>query len=64
MVIEFELTPPVVHIELSRSGVFLSDESETGPYTDALAQLQSISMEEADSLRAIESMLREKGSDR
>lgn len=64
MVIEFELTPPVVHIELSRSGAFFSHESETAPYMDALAQLQSISMEEADSLRAIESMLGEKGFDR
>jgi hypothetical protein len=64
MVIEFELTPPVVHIELSRSGVFLSDESETAPYTETLSRLSSISMDEADSLRAIKSMLREKGSDR
>lgn len=64
MVIEFELTPPVVHVELSRSGVFLANGSETAPYTEALAQFQSISMEEADSLRAIKSMLGEKGSDR
>lgn len=64
MVIEFELTPPVVHIELSRSGVFLSDESETAPYTDTLARFPSISMDEADSLRAIKAMLGEKGSNR
>jgi transcriptional regulator with XRE-family HTH domain len=64
MMIEFELTPPVVHVELSRSGVFLSNESETAPYRETLAQLSSISMDEADSLRAIEAMLREKGSGR
>lgn len=64
MVIEFELTPPVVHIELSRSGVFLSDDSETTPYTEALGRFPSILMEEADSVRAIKSMLGEKGSDR
>lgn len=64
MVIEFELTSPVVHVELSRSGVFLSNESETAPYTEALSRFQSISMEEADSLRAIKAMLREKGSGR
>jgi transcriptional regulator with XRE-family HTH domain len=64
MMIEFELTPPVVHVELSRSGVFLSNESETAPYRETLAQLSSISMDEADSLRAIEVMLREKGSGR
>lgn len=62
MAIEFELTPPVVHIELSRSGVFLSDKSETAPYIETLARLSSISMDEADSLRAIEAMLGEKGS--
>lgn len=64
MVIEFELTPPVVHIELSRSGVFLSNETETAPYTDMLNRFPSISMDEADSLRAIKAMLREKGSGR
>lgn len=64
MVIEFELTPPVVHIELSRSGVFLSDENETAPYTEALARFPSILMDEADSLRAIKTMLGEKGHDR
>jgi len=62
MVIEFELTPPVVHIELSRSGVFLSNETETAPYTDLLARFPSISMDEADSLRAIETMLGENGA--
>lgn len=64
LMIEFDLTPPIVHIELSRSGVFLSDESETKPYTETLARLSSISMEEADSLRAIETILGEKGTSR
>jgi hypothetical protein len=64
LMIEFELTPPIVHVELSRSGVFLSDESETKPYTDTLARLSSISMDEADSVRAIEAILGEKGTSR
>lgn len=64
MVIEFELTPPVVHVELRRSGVFFSNESETAPYTETVSQLSSISMDEADSLRAIKTMLGEKGPDR
>jgi transcriptional regulator with XRE-family HTH domain len=64
LMIEFELTPPIVHIELARSGVFLSDESETRPYTETIARLSSMSMEEADSVRAIEAILGEKGTSR
>jgi len=64
MMIEFELASPIVHIELSRSGVFLSEKSETEPYTETLARLSSISMDEADSLRAIETILGEKGPGR
>lgn len=64
LLLEFDEKPPIVHIELSRSGVFLSEESETAPYTETRARLFSISTEEADSLRAIKAMLEEKGPDR
>jgi transcriptional regulator with XRE-family HTH domain len=64
LLLEFDEKPPIVHIELSRSGVFLSEESETAPYTETRAHLLSMSTEEADSLRAIKAMLEEKGPDR
>lgn len=62
--IEFEMAEPVVHIELTRSGVFLSDPSETGPYVGTLSRLSSMSMDEADSHRAIKVILGEKGAPR
>lgn len=61
LMLEFAETPPIVHVELSRSGVFLSDPGETGPYSDTTAQLSSISLEGADSLRVIAQILEEKG---
>ena len=64
LLLEFDEKPPIVHIELSRSGVFLSEESETAPYTETRARLLSMSTEKADSLRAIKAMLEEKGPDR
>lgn len=64
LMIEFSQSLPVVHIELSRSGVFLSETSETAPYTETVGRLLSISMDEADSHRAIKAMLGEKGSNR
>lgn len=60
LMIEFAQALPVVHVELARSGVFLSETAETKPYTDTVARLSSISMDQADSLRAIEGLLREK----
>ncbi len=64
LMLEFEQKPAIVHIELSRSGVFLTEESETRTYTEIIARLSSISTDEADSLRAIQAMLEEKGPDR
>lgn len=64
LLLEFDEKPPIVHVELSRSGVFLSEESETEPYTATRSRLVSISTEKADSLRAIKAMLEEKGPDR
>lgn len=61
MMLEFADAPPIVHIELSRSGVFMIDPSETDHYVDVRAQLLSASLEEADSYRAIEQILGEKG---
>lgn len=64
LLLEFEAKPPIVHVELSRSGVFFTEESETEPYTATLTRLVSISKEKADSLRAIQAMLEERGLDR
>lgn len=61
LMLEFEDAPLIVHIELSRSGVFLVDPSETGTYVEQRHQLLSVSLDEADSHRAIEKILGEKG---
>jgi hypothetical protein len=64
LLLEFDEKPPIVHVELSRSGVFLSEESETEPYMVTRSRLVSMSTEKADSLRAIRAILEEKGPDR
>lgn len=53
MMLEFEETPPVVHVELRRSGVFLDGNADTTPYRESLAQLQSLSLDAQESKRRI-----------
>ncbi|NUT53664.1 MAG: helix-turn-helix domain-containing protein [Saccharothrix sp.] len=61
MMLEFADAPPIVHIELPRSGVFMIDPSETDHFVGIRAQLLSRSLDEADSYRVIERILGEKG---
>jgi transcriptional regulator with XRE-family HTH domain len=53
MMMEFDTVPPVVHVELRRSSVFLDGRADTYPYEETLNQLASLSMDEEDSRRCI-----------
>ncbi|ACU36370.1 helix-turn-helix domain-containing protein [Actinosynnema mirum] len=61
MLLEFDHQPPIVHVELSRSGAFFVDPAETDIYVRQRAQLLSVSMDEADSVRLIQKLIEEKG---
>jgi transcriptional regulator with XRE-family HTH domain len=49
MMMEFDTVPPVVHVELRRSSVFLDGLADTYPYEETLNQIASLSMDEEDS---------------
>lgn len=53
MMMEFNTIPPVVHVELRRSSVFLDGAADTRPHVETLNQLASLSMDEEDSRRCI-----------
>jgi transcriptional regulator with XRE-family HTH domain len=53
MMMEFDTVPPVVHVELRRSSVFLDGRADTYPYEETLNQIASLSMDEEDSRRCI-----------
>ncbi|GAA2658450.1 MULTISPECIES: helix-turn-helix transcriptional regulator [Actinosynnema] len=61
MLLEFDHQPPIVHVELSRSGAFFVDPAETDVYVRQRAQLLSVSMDEANSVRLIQKLIEEKG---
>lgn len=48
ILLQFKAAPPIVHVELLRSGVFLHD-GEVDPYTKALARLRTLVLSRAES---------------
>jgi transcriptional regulator with XRE-family HTH domain len=59
MMMEFDTVPPVVHVELRRSSVFLDGIADTYPHVETLNQLASLSMDEEDSRRCIDRCINE-----
>jgi hypothetical protein len=53
MMMEFDTVPPVVHVELRRSSVFLDGPADTYAYEETLNELASLSLDEEDSRRCI-----------
>lgn len=46
-------SPPVVHVELARSGAFLDEPPFTDPYLNLISRLESVALGETESLRQI-----------
>ncbi|MCX2728696.1 helix-turn-helix transcriptional regulator [Saccharopolyspora sp. NFXS83] len=55
----FAKTSPIVHLEHYASGVFLYDDSDVGPYQDALTTLREVAMSRNHSARTIAEIVSE-----
>jgi transcriptional regulator with XRE-family HTH domain len=53
MLMEFDQTPPIVHVELARSGVFLTGEKDTAIYPVTVDRLAATSLDGEESLRLL-----------
>lgn len=53
MLLEFEGSPPRVHIELQRSGVFYTGDHDPQAYVDVVGRLDSLSLDVEQSLRLL-----------
>lgn len=53
LLLEYPTATPIVHVELRRSGVFLTGREDTDPYLCAVTQLASISLDERQSLQVL-----------
>ncbi|WP_281356555.1 helix-turn-helix domain-containing protein [Amycolatopsis anabasis] len=51
--LEFHSAPPVVHVELARSGVFMDEDKHTAPYLDLLPYFARVALSETESARLI-----------
>lgn len=53
MLLEFELSTPIVHVELARSGVFLSGPNDTAVYPATVSRLDALSLDTEESLQRL-----------
>ena len=53
LLLEYATATPIAHVELRRSGVFLTGREDTDPYVAAVDQLASISLDERESLQLL-----------
>lgn len=53
MLMEFESSPPRVHVELARSGVFLTGDTDTAIYVRTARRLDAASLDVEESLRRL-----------
>jgi transcriptional regulator with XRE-family HTH domain len=53
LLLEYPTATPIVHVELRRSGVFLTGREDTDPYLAAVTQLASISLDQGQSLQLL-----------
>lgn len=53
LLMEFEQSPPIVHVELARSGAFLTGEKDTAIYPVLVNKLEATSLDQEESLRLL-----------
>jgi transcriptional regulator with XRE-family HTH domain len=53
MLLEFELSAPIVHVELARSGVFLTGQNDTAIYPATVNRLDALSLDAEESLQRL-----------
>lgn len=58
VMLESESSPTVVHVEMARSGVFLSDVAATDPYVQTLARLSALSLHPGESVTRVRQVIR------
>lgn len=58
MMLESESSPPVVHIEMARSGVFLSDAAATDHYVQTVTRLSELSLNPGESVMRVRQTIR------
>lgn len=63
LMLESAVSPRMVHVELSRSGVFLSDLEDTDPYVQTLDRLSEISLNPGESVTHIRQVIKEMEGD-
>jgi transcriptional regulator with XRE-family HTH domain len=53
ILLEFELSTPIVHVELARSGVFLTGQNDTAVYPATVSRLDALSLDTEGSLQRL-----------
>lgn len=63
LTLESDVSPTMVHVELVRSGVFLSDAADTDPYVQTVKRLSAISLNPGESVTHIRQTIKEMEGD-
>jgi transcriptional regulator with XRE-family HTH domain len=54
LLLEYQTATPIVHVELRRSGVFLTSPDDTDPYVAVVDQLASMSLDKGESVQLLD----------